>query len=567
MLVITDDQGYGDLGCHGNPVLKTPHLDVLHAEAVRFTDFHVSPTCSPTRAALLTGRTSNRTGVWHTIDGRSLLAGEERTLDQYLADAGYATAMFGKWHLGDNYPLRPEDRGFGEVFRHGGGGIGQTSDAWNNTYFGGRFVHGGVLERHDRYCTDLWFDGAIDFVTDAAAKDRPFFVYLATNAAHGPFHAPPEAAEPYAALGTATANFLGMIANIDENIGRLRAFLDERGLAENTLFLFTTDNGTAGGNKVFDGGMRGKKGSEFEGGHRVPLFAYWPVGGVTGGRDVETLTAHIDVVPTLAELCGFELSGDHPVEGESLTPLLRGEAVDWADRIVVTDSQRIADPVKWRKSSTMSGRWRLVNGEQLYDVRKDPAQKKDVSRKHPDVVGRLRGGYEEWWASLVDGFDRVPRITVGHDAENPARLTAHDANGLSKNPWNQGAVRDGAGTPRSRPTWRLRVATAGRYRIVLSRWPEEAGVPMSDGLPAEPDVPGQKGYHAHDGVAVDVREARVVVDGEEQTRVVASGDSSAVFEADLAAGPLDFVAELVDAAGTVRPAYFVAFERLGPAAE
>ena len=198
VVVITDDQGYGDLSCHGNPVLETPNLDTLYGESIRLTDYHVAPTCSPTRAAFLTGHWTNRTGVWHTIMGRSMLRNDEVTLGSVFNDAGYATGMFGKWHLGDNYPYRPEDRGFSEVMRHGGGGVGQTPDYWNNAYFDGSYWHNGTPTPVNGFCTDVFFDYAKRFIRRCHENSQPFLAYITTNAPHGPMHSPPEASEPYA---------------------------------------------------------------------------------------------------------------------------------------------------------------------------------------------------------------------------------------------------------------------------------------------------------------------------------------------------------------------------------
>ena len=304
VIIITDDQGYGDLSCHGNPALKTPQLDQLASESIRLEDYHVAPTCSPTRCAFLTGHWTNRTGVWHTINGRSMLRQNEITLGQIFKDAGYATGMFGKWHLGDNYPFRPEDRGFAEVLRHGGGGVGQTPDFWDNAYFDDTYFYNGKTEKTEGYCTDVYFEYAKKFMETEAKAGRPFLTYIATNAPHGPNHAPPKFAAPYEKdFPVNVAHFFGMIANIDWNVGELRKWLVEKELAENTIFIFTTDNGTATGKAVYDGGMRGAKGSEYDGGHRVPLFLRWPGGGYDTERKVDTITSYVDIVPTLIDLC------------------------------------------------------------------------------------------------------------------------------------------------------------------------------------------------------------------------------------------------------------------------
>src|SRR6056297_479538 len=227
ILVITDDQGYGDLSCHGNPLLKTPELDKLHAQSIRLTDFHVGPTCAPTRGALMSGQWTNRAGPWHTIMGRSMLFEDKTTLGQVFADNGYATGHFGKWHLGDNYPYRPEDRGFQEVVRHGGGGVGQTPDLWDNAYFDGHYFHNGNVVPAEGYCTDVFFQQARKFIRDQVATSKPFFAYIATNAPHGPLHAPQEYLDRYSDQPKGIAAFYAMITNIDDNVGAMRKLLSE----------------------------------------------------------------------------------------------------------------------------------------------------------------------------------------------------------------------------------------------------------------------------------------------------------------------------------------------------
>ena len=296
VLVLTDDQGYGDLGCHGNPIVKTPNLDRFHGDSVRLTDYHVGPTCSPTRAGLLTGHYANSTGVWHTTGGRSLLRKDEYTMANMFADAGYRTGMFGKWHLGDSYPFRPEDRGFQEVVRHGGGGVGNTPDYWGNDYFDDTYCANGVWTHYAGYCTDVWFNLGLDFIE--RHRDEPFFCYITTNAPHLPHIVDPQYTEPYlppVSPNESRARYYGMLANIDENFGVLRDRLRQWGLEDNTVLIFMTDNGSAGGVDVdaeqlvtsgHNAGMRGKKGSQYDGGHRVPLLMRWPTGGLDSGRDV-----------------------------------------------------------------------------------------------------------------------------------------------------------------------------------------------------------------------------------------------------------------------------------------
>jgi len=470
VLVMTDDQGYGDLACHGSPILTTPNLDKLYTQSIRLTDFHVNPTCSPTRASLMTGRYCNRTGVWHTIMGRSLLRKDEVTMANIFADNGYRTGIFGKWHLGDNYPFRPHDRGFDQSMVHGGGAIGNSPDYWDNDYFDDTYYRNGKPEKFEGYCTDVWFSEAIKFIK--ANKNRPFFCYLSTNAAHGPFLVPEKYSGFYKEKGFSSplAEFYGMITNIDENIGRLRAKLDELGLSDNTILIFMTDNGTGPGRRPeYNAGMRGAKGSQYEGGHRVPCFIYWPDGSIAGGWDVDHITAHIDLLPTLINLCGLSNIPDVKFDGMSLVPLLKADKENWPERIIITDSQRLDHPLKWRRSAVMTDRWRLINGEKLYDIKADPGQKKNVIDKYPQVVEKLRQDYDKWWDDVSERFGEYCHIIIGSEKENPSCLTTHDIHGLVM--WDQSQVRRGA---RTDGFWAVKVDRPGTYEISLRRWPKEA---------------------------------------------------------------------------------------------
>ncbi len=565
ILIITDDQGYGDLGCHGNPVLKTPHIDALYRQSVRLVDYHVAPTCSPSRAALQSGHWTDRTGVWHTIMGRSLLRENETTLGQVFQDGGYATGMFGKWHLGDNYPFRPEDRGYQEVMRHGGGGVGQTPDYWDNAYFDGVYFHNSKPEKVHGFCTDVWFDYARRFIKRQQAGQRPFFAYICTNAPHGPMHSPPEASEPYKHLGTNVANFLGMIANIDKNVGQLRSFLQEEGLANNTIFIFTTDNGTSSGDRVFNAGMRGKKGSEFDGGHRVPFFVHWPAGGLTGGRDVDPITAHVDVLPTLIDLCQLPAPAGIQFDGRSLRPLLNGEDREvepWPDRILVTDSQRVKDPIKWRKTAVMTSRWRLINGKQLYDIKADPGQQRDVAASHSTTVRRLREFYDAWWEELEPTFNQDCALYLGHPEENPARLTCHDWITTGSTPWNQASVRNAMGGAANTGYWNVNVVADGEYEIRLRRWPVETGAALDAPLPPGADVPGATPFRARPGKAVDVVKATLSIGEHDASREVPPNADEVVFTLRLKSGVTRLSGRFVLSDGSTIGTYYAYVKRL-----
>lgn len=548
VIVITDDQGYGDLSCHGNPVLKTPNLDSLYRESIRLTDYHVAPTCAPTRASLQSGHWSNRTGVWHTIMGRSMIREDEPTIGQVFSEQGYATGMFGKWHLGDNYPFRPEDRGYTEVLRHGGGGVGQTPDYWDNAYFDGSYYHNGKPEAAKGFCTDVFFDYAKRFIKTQADAGRPFVAYISTNAPHGPLHCPEEFSKPYQDQNARLANFFGMIANIDDNVGKLRKFLDEEGLTENTIFVFTTDNGTASGEKVFNAKMRGKKGSQFDGGHRVPFFIHWPAGNLNEPRDVTPVSHAVDVLPTLMEYCGIENKNNITFDGKSLAKLINGEddPANWDQRVLITDSQRVKDPIMWKSSAVMTSRWRLIDGEKLFDIKADPSQRQDVAAAYPGEVRKLRAHYQTWWEEIKPSFSNATQIYVGHPQENPARLTCHDWIAEGSTPWNQAAVRKGADQPKVTGFWYINVFKTGKYRIRLRRWPEETDAMINEGMASGQPVPGAKAYRETPGRKFNFTKATLQIGDQKLTKDVPAEAKEVVFEMDLQQGPSKLTGRFLD---------------------
>ncbi|MHC4743667.1 MAG: arylsulfatase [Planctomycetota bacterium] len=541
ILVMTDDQGYGDLRCHGNDVIDTPNLDKLHSQSIRLTNFHVDPTCSPTRSALMTGHYSTKTGVWHTIMGRSLLGAHETTMADVFSASGYRTAIFGKWHLGDNYPFRPQDRGFGKVLIHGGGGVGQGPDYWGNDYFDDTYFHDGKEEKFEGYCTDIWFDGAMKFIE--ANKEKPFFCYIPTNAPHGPYYVAEKYSKPYLDKGVkgSQANFYGMVTNIDENMGRLMKRLKELELEENTILIFMTDNGTSGG---FAGGMRGKKGSEYEGGHRVPFFIRWPGGGLSGAKDIDRLSAHIDVLPTLINLCRLKKPKDVEFDGTSLAPLLKGRVRRWPERTLLVHSQRIDHPEKWRKSAVMTQRWRLVNGKELYDIQADPEQKKDIADANGEVVEKLRSEYEKWWEDLSEQFDKYCEIVIGSHQENPTRLMSHDWHG-PRVPWSQGAVR---GASKGNGFWAIKVDQDGEYEFALRRWPKEAALAINATMGKAKPIGAVK--------------ARIKIADFDQTKAVEQDAVDVKFVAKLKAGSTRLESWFIDDKNDSRGAYYCYIKRL-----
>jgi len=411
ILVMTDDQGYGDLGSTGNPIVKTPHIDAFHAASVRFTDFHASPTCAPTRAALMSGRHEFKNGVTHTIHERERMSLDTLTLAQILKRAGYTTGIFGKWHLGDERAYQPDRRGFDEVFIHGAGGIGQSyagscGDAPGNRYFDPIILHNGKFERTTGYCTDVFFGKAIDWIDRSRQTSKPFFAMITPNAPHAPLDCPPEYAARHASQVTGNeAKFFGMIENIDDNFGRLLQALDRSGLGRNTLVIFMTDNGGTVGVGRNNGGRRGAKATPYQGGTRVPSFWRWP-NGFKGGADCPRLAAHVDIFPTLAEIARVKESSRvrEQVEGRSLLPLLKNPGGEWPDRTLITHVGRWergqVSQAKFKNCSVRDSRFSLVNNTALYDLSRDPLESQDVAVEYPDVVGRLRQAYERWWEDV-----------------------------------------------------------------------------------------------------------------------------------------------------------------------
>jgi len=554
--ILTDDQGYGDTGFNGNPWIKTPNLDRLWNESVSFTDFHVGPTCAPTRASLMTGRYHNSTGVWHTIGGRSLLRKDELTIASALRNAGYTTGIFGKWHLGDSYPYRPHDRGFDEAIVHGGGGIGQTPDYWGNDYFNDTYFDRGKPRPFNGYCTDVFFNLGMEFIE--RNKDKPFFCYIPTNAPHSPPQIEEDYVRPYRTQMTEDrARFYGMITRIDENVGKLRAFLQKSGLAENTILIFMTDNGSADGCKLdpegfviegYNCGMRGKKGSPFDGGHRVPFLMHWPAGGIKARKEINELTASIDLMPTLLDLCGVK-EGGSKCDGKSLAPLIKENNPEWLERVLVTDSQRLVNPVKWKSSCCMKGKWRLINGKELYNITTDPEERWNVSGDHPELIKELRQGYEEWWKKVSVQFEEDIPISIGADAEKVTTLTSHDIRGSDNDcAWNQGQIRAGM---YCRSYWEIFVEKTGNYRFDIRRWPAEENRAIRKGIPGE-----IKDWWTG-GKSLDIVKAEILVDGDSyQNCPVSDDDLSAVFTLALEKGNHHISAYFTESGGLVRNAYY-----------
>ena len=470
VVVMTDDQGFGDLGVHGNPHLRTPALDRFAREGVQFARFYVSPVCSPTRASLLTGRYHYRTGVLHTSRGAAKMHGEEVTIAERLQAAGYRTGIFGKWHVGDNYPMRPSDQGFGEALIHKSGAIGMQSDS-PNSYFDPRLWHNNAPLPTKGYCTDVFFDAALKFIEEN--RERPFLVYLPANAPHAPLDVPARYSDRYKAMGLdeTTARVYGMVENLDENFARLLATLDRLKLRENTLVIFLTDNGAQ--QARFNAGLRGRKGTIYEGGIRVPAFFQWPAR-IAGQRTLDRIAAHIDLHPTLLEACGVSADGGPALDGASLLPLLTGKtaAASWPDRTLFIQCHRGLNPQRYQHVAVLTQQFKLVgypgtfNQEnldtakqppvlELYDIPADREEKTDLGARNPAVVERLRRAYDAWFDDVRGTRNFAGGIIhLGSEREPAAHLSRYQDGGYT------GGIERG---------WRVKVLRGGRYEVTFLR--------------------------------------------------------------------------------------------------
>lgn len=525
IVILTDDQGYGDFSCLGNPGLKTPNLDKLESESVRFTDFHAAPMCTPTRGQLLSGQDACRNRATSVTGGRAVLKRDLPTMADVFAAGGYRTGLFGKWHLGDNYPYRPMDRGFERAVYFRGYGLSSAPE-FDNDYYNGRYRDQGVSKPFQGYCTDFWFSQAMAWMRAGAPEKRPFFAYIPTNAPHGPLWVDPKYAAPYEKDGM-PAKFFGMIANLDENIGRLDAFLKETGLRENTIVILMTDNGGTGGVNYYNAGMRGRKTAFYEGGHRVPCWVSWPAGNLTAAKDIDTPAQIQDVLPTLIDFCALTAPSNARFDGRSLAPLLRRKAEALPDRMMVVQYSQ-AKLVKW-ECCVISNKWRLVQGNELYDVAKDPGQTKDVAAANPAVVKRLRDYYEQWWQGLGDVMNDFLPISIGTPAENPVELSSSDWCDVYCD--NQKNVSDADGGPRGGP-WSILVESAGEYEIALARWPPWLHLPLTAGRQPQKmtygSIPG--------GKALPIAAVKLSIAGREYAAKTGPGDTQALLRVKLERG-------------------------------
>ncbi|WP_111708185.1 arylsulfatase [Lutibacter citreus] len=547
IIVLTDDQGIGDLGCHGNPWLKTPHIDKFYKQSVRFTDFHVSPVCTPTRSAIITGRYPINNGAWATYKGRDALSGGP-TMADLFKQGGYNTGMFGKWHLGDNYPVRPTDSGFDIAVHHKAGGVGELSDYWGNNYFNDIYYVNNEPKQFKGYCTDIWFEEAMKFIDDVKNDDEPFFIYLPTNAPHGPHYVEDKYVAPYKekeGIEILNAKFYGMIANIDENFGELETYLKKNKLADNTILIFMTDNGThhgySGDGKLgYNMGFQGRKGSRIEGGHRVPFFIRWKDGEIYGGKDINEATAHVDLIPTLASLCNLNIPDDNKLDGVDLSKLFKKKHGELIERsIFVHNNQDWRPPTDVEISCIVNGKWRLINGDKLYDIEKDKTQQNNLASNYPEVVARLLKDNETFLkiTKKNDEYNQFPSFIVGNPAQNEIAVNIQHAIGDDIPIWKSEQVAEGLKNQNN--THALNIEKDGKYRISCRRWPKECAGPIL-GVPAV----NPKDWFTYKSISPE--KVRISIANQIFEKSISKKDEEVVFDVFLEKGKTFLVTDFIE---------------------
>lgn len=468
ILIITDDQGYGDLGYHGNPHVKTPVLDQLALESTRFNNFYVSPVCAPTRSSLMTGRYSLRTGVRDTYNGGATMHTDEITIAEILKQSGYQTGMFGKWHLGDNYPSRPMDQGFDESVMHLSGGMGQVGDftTWfqgDRSYFDPVLWHNGQQQAYQGYCSDIFTDEALRFIE--SSKDQPFFCYLSFNAPHTPLQVPEKYYQMYQDIDPRSGfqddmpfpemnekdmedarKVYAMVTNIDDNVGRVINKLEALDIDDNTVVIFLTDNGPQ--QRRYVAGMRGRKSDVYRGGVRVPLFIKHPL--INNPVDeVQITAAHIDMLPTLAALSRSGIPSDRKIDGQNLLPLMQGQAVAWEDRSLFFNWTR-KYPEKYRNVALQKGQYKLVGNTgydsevtdfELFDLTRDPYELNNIVQDNLKIAQGLKTSLDNLFEELINSPNLLdpPVTAIGTEHENPVVLNRNDASG-QRGIWAQESV-------------------------------------------------------------------------------------------------------------------------------
>lgn len=556
IIILSDDQGYGDFSVHGNPVLETPALDRLHNESIRFERFHVAPLCTPTRGQLLTGMDAFNNKAATVLTARNLMRRDVITMPEIFRQNGYATGIFGKWHLGDTYPDRPMDRGFQKnIWIKGWGLLSETE--YDNDYYETRYLDSLDTKFSGEYCTNLWFNKSMEWMDEMQSQGRPFFTFLSLNVPHGPFNSQHQDFNYYAdKVGDQrTASFFGMLRNVDRNMERLEAWLIESGLKENTLVIYMTDNGTAGGANVFNAGMRESKGSNYEGGHRAACFIRWPAGGFVSPRTIEYETQIQDILPTFIDLLELNGAPGYSFDGVSLGPLLLSNSGP-DDRMFVIQYGGHVKPEKYF-SCVVWNAWRLIGEDELYNINTDPGQEVNIAGNFPDVLDKMKAFYEKWWSNLEPGINVFVPIVVGAEMENPVVIASHAWEFEAVN--TQWGVAQATG-PANGGVSHIYVAEGGNYKVELSRWPFHLNRDLITGGPAT----SIGGTQIRAGRAVQIEYGCLSFNGHSELVSARQPDDKAIsFDIELQEGQHTFRAWFKDAQGLdLCGAYYVRLEKL-----
>lgn len=457
ILFLTDDQGYGDLSIHGNPHLNTPNIDNFAKNGVMFSSFYVVPACSPTRAGILTGRYNFRTKTLDVGDRSSYMSTDEITIAELLKEEGYATGMFGKWHLGENYPLRPIDQGFDVTLLHHFCNI--TNDYPVGTdNFDTPLFYNGVMKNNEGYCQDTYTDHVLNFIENNAGEKIPFFAYFPTTLAHVPLQVPDSYVQPFLKKGlpTETAQVYGMIQSIDESFGKIMNKLEELNISDNTLVIFASDNGHSSFHlERYHAGLKGLKGFMYEGGVRVPCFMQLPGNDVK--KEVTLPAAYVDILPTILDVCNIPVPKGHTMDGKSLKPLMTENILEWPERNIYIQ-WKFGGPEKYRHILVRNNNWKLIQEDEsnhskqrlqfhydwckangyenfkisddiefeLYNITEDPFEKQNVAAEHPKIVEQLKRDYEVWYEDVLSTRGTVrPLLKLNIEKENPVVLTSN----------------------------------------------------------------------------------------------------------------------------------------------
>jgi arylsulfatase A-like enzyme len=575
IIVITDDQGVGEFSYYGNPIAQTPNIDKLANNSVRMEQFHVAPMCTPTRGQLLSGLDAFRNNAVNVSSGRSLLRADIKTIADYFKQAGYRTALFGKWHLGDNYPFRPADRGFDETLWFPSSHINSVPDQWNNDYTDDTYIHNGVKQAYKGYCTDVFFNEAMKWIQKPGKK--PFFIYLAPNAAHSPHYvdevykkpirkAVEENATMFAHLSKeqteSIVSFLAQGTTIDVNMGKLDRFLEAKKILNNTILVFLTDNGSTWGNDYYNAGMKGRKTTLWEGGHRVPCFIRWPKGNIIP-RPVNELCHVQDLVPSLLDAAGIPYK--QPFDGVSLLPLWKGTKTTLPSRKLVINYSRMpgmklsngndATVPGIEGSAVLWKQWRLLENAALYNLAIDPFQTKDVAAQHPEVVAEMRKHLLHWWEEVKDQVVKPQRVQIGNPKENPTLLTACEWLDVFVDMQKQvrlGDERNGV--------FHLDVARAGTYTFELRRWPREANTPLNASVT---EIVMPDGSIMKEGKKIPIANAALVINNITDNNPIENNKEYILFKKELPAGNITLQATFLDNNGKeLLGAYYVYVKKI-----